>query len=64
MSYSPALIKHYDNKEINLMERIYELIKNDEIEGKIQNGMFIPNGFIRNQELIVKNFFRQNDYIE
>ena len=59
-----TLIKDYDIEEVDLLERIDELIKNDEIEGKIQNGMFIPNRFIRNQELIVKNFFRQNDYIE
>jgi len=59
-----TLIKDYDVEEGSLMERIEELIKSDEIEGKIQGGMFIPNRFIKNQELIVKNFFRQNDYIE
>lgn len=26
--------------------------------------MFVPTRFLKNQELIVKNFFNQNDYIE
>lgn len=59
-----SLIKDYDIEEIELTEKIEELIKKEEIEGKVQGGMFIPSRFIKNQELIVKNFFKQNDYIE
>lgn len=58
------LIKDYDLEEIGLNEKIDELIKNEEIDGKLQGGMFVPNRFLKNQELIVKNFFKQNDYIE
>ena len=59
-----TLIKDYDIEEVEINERIDELIKNEELDGKVQSGMFIPNRFIKNQELIVKNFFKQNDYIE
>lgn len=59
-----TLVKDYDLEEGFLVERIDELIKSEAIEGKIQGGMFIPSRFIKNQELIVKNFFKQNDYIE
>ena len=59
-----TLVKDYDLEEGLLGDRIDELIKSEAIEGKIQGGMFIPSRFIKNQELIVKNFFKQNDYIE
>ena len=59
-----TLVKDYDLEEGFLVDRIDELIKSEAIEGKIQGGMFIPSRFIKNQELIVKNFFKQNDYIE
>lgn len=59
-----SLVKDYDIEEEGLGERIEELLGNEEIEGKVQGGMFVPSRFLKNQELIVKNFFRQNDYIE
>lgn len=47
-----------------ILNLVDELVKKEEIDGRIQGGMFVPTRFLKNQELIVKNFFNQNDYIE
>ena len=56
--------KDYEIPENLIMSLVDELIKKEEIDGKVQGGMFVPTRFLKNQELIVKNFFNQNDYIE
>lgn len=56
--------KDYEIPENLIFNLIDELLKKEEIDGKVQGGMYIPTRFLKNQELIVKNFFNQNDYIE
>eukprot|EP01016_Furgasonia_blochmanni_P004022 TRINITY_DN11566_c0_g1_i2.p1 TRINITY_DN11566_c0_g1~~TRINITY_DN11566_c0_g1_i2.p1 ORF type:complete len:731 (+),score=270.76 TRINITY_DN11566_c0_g1_i2:89-2194(+) len=58
------LAKMYLLDENTLAGLVDQLIKSEEIDGKVLNGMYISNRFLKNQEVIVSTFFKQNDYIE
>ncbi|KRX10630.1 hypothetical protein PPERSA_05450 [Pseudocohnilembus persalinus] len=59
-----SLVHDYKIEPSIINRIIEELIEKQEIDGKLQAGMFIPARFTKNQENIVKNFFRQNNFVE
>ncbi|EGR27461.1 hypothetical protein IMG5_195730, partial [Ichthyophthirius multifiliis] len=58
------LSKEFGIENKVLQEIIEELINQEYIEGKIHTGSFIPQKFQKNQENIIRNFLKQNNYIE
>jgi hypothetical protein len=48
------MAKEYNIEESNIFMIVEELIKEESIDGKLQGGTFVPNKFLKNQDLIIK----------
>ncbi|EAR90124.1 hypothetical protein TTHERM_00354710 (macronuclear) [Tetrahymena thermophila SB210] len=59
-----SLAKDYQIEQRQLQEIIEDLISSEAIEGKIISGQFVPTRFQRNQENTIRDFLKQNKYIE
>ena len=56
--------KNYDFEDSIISEIIDDLIAKKELDGKLITGSYVCNKFVQDQENIVKNFFKQNTYLE
>jgi len=56
--------KNYEFEDSIVSEMIDDLIAKKELDGKVVTGTYVSNKFVQDQENIVKNFFKQNTYLE
>lgn len=59
-----AISKKYSMEDEKTVSFLEELIRDNEIYGKIQGGMFFPQRFLDMQSDLVKKYFEKNGYIE
>lgn len=56
--------KNYEFEDSIISEIIDDLIAKKELDGKLISGSYVSNKFVQDQENIVRNFFKQNTYLE